>query len=168
MLRSPEAGSAARPFLATPADEWYVELSPDGEWVAYESNESGRSEIYLRRFPEGEGQWLVSTGGGHSARWNPNGREIFYLDGEYLDGDKVMAVDIGTDGESPRLGKPRLVFERPISDVWSLGQNYDVAPDGQSFVIVERGEPTPEPDHLVLVQNFDDELRRLLAEAAGS
>ena len=86
----------------------------------------------------------------------PGGGEIFYLEG-----DRVMAVEVRTDGASPRLGKAHPLFERPISVDW-VGQNYDVAPDGQTFVIVERGESVPTPEHLVLVQNFDRELERLV------
>jgi hypothetical protein len=162
LLRSERDGSLVRPFAATPADEAFAELSPDQAWVAYVSTESGREEVYLRRFPEGAGKWSVSVGGGRQPRWNRNGREIFYLD---LDLETVMAVDVRTDGDSPRLGTPRPLFKRPILFSWPYDE-YDVAPDGQTFVIVERSEPTPPPDHLVLVQNFGEELKRLVL--AGS
>jgi serine/threonine-protein kinase len=161
MLRSPETGAPLRPFLATPAFEAWAELSPDRQWVAYNSDQSGRFEVYLRPFPEGTAQWLVSTGGGRHPRWSRGGREIVFLDG-----DRVMAVDVRVAEGTPELGRPRLLFERPIAWKWG-NPAYDVAPDGQSFVIAEPGEATPTADHLVLVQNFGEELKRRVAGAVS-
>ena len=162
MLRSAETGAPLRPFLATDSFEGMAELSPDGEWVVYQSDESGRFEVYLRPFPEGSGQWLVSNGGGTRPRWSRGGREIVYLDG-----DRVMAVDLSLDRAAPGLGQPKELFRRTLDSMFGVPA-FDVTPDGESFVIVEPGPRTARPDHLVLVQNFDDELARLMAEAEGS
>ena len=139
----------AEPFLQTPFNELRAMFSPDGRWMAYQSDVSGRSEIYLCHFPASPGKWQVSTEGGTEARWNPNGRELFYRNGE-----KLMAVNVDPRGELV-LGKPRLLFERPL-----LREGYDVAPDGQRFAMVDQSESDPAPTQLNLVLNWFQELER--------
>ena len=108
----------AQPFLRTPFNESAPRFSPDGRWLAYISDESGRYEIYVQPYPGPGGKWQISTEGGTEPVWNPNGRELFYRSG-----DKMMAVDIATQ---PRFaaGKPgcssrdrtyRLKFESPTT-----------------------------------------------------
>ena len=95
----------AQPFLRTPFNEAAPRFSPDGRWLAYISDESGRYEIYVQPYPGPGGKWQISTEGGTEPVWNPNGRELFYRNG-----DKMMAVDIATQpGFS--AGKPRMLFE---------------------------------------------------------
>ena len=141
------------PFLQTPFNERRPSFSPNGQWLAYQSDKSGRYEIYLSRFPASPGEWQVSTEGGTQARWNPNGRELFYRHG-----DKMMAVDVDYQGELV-LGKPRLLFERS-----RLQEDYDVAPDGQRFVMVDESESDPAPTQLNLVLNWSRELERLVPQ----
>jgi hypothetical protein len=139
------------PFLQTPFNERVPSFSPNGQWLAYQSDKSGRNEIYLSRFPASPGEWQISTEGGTWARWSPNGRELFYRSG-----DKMMAVDVHLEGE-PVLGRPRLLFERT-----RLRADFDVAPDGQRFVMVDQSESAPPPVRLNLVLNWFNELERLV------
>ena len=92
-----DPGGKPQPFLRTPFEERNGQFSPDGHWVAYESNESGRSEIYGRPFPGPGGQWQVSTTGGYQTRWRSDGHELYYV---ALDG-KLMAAAITVKGSGP-------------------------------------------------------------------
>ena len=103
-------------------------------------------------FPGPGRRWQVSTGGGTWPRWNANGEELFYRDG-----DKVMVVSVNNDGEL-RLGNPRLLLEKPSAN----DGRYDVMPDGQSFVMIDDSEAAPPPTQLILVQNWAEELKRLV------
>jgi Tol biopolymer transport system component len=106
----------AQPFLRTPFNEGKPRFSPDGCWLAYISDESGRYEIYVQPYPGPGGKWQISTEGGAEPMWNPNGRELFYCSG-----DKMMAVDIATQ-PSFSAGKPRAPDIRsPLFRVASAG-----------------------------------------------
>ena len=138
-------------FLQTAANESDPAFSPDARWVAYESDESGQFEVYLTPFPDPSRKWQVSTGGGTQAVWSPNGRELFYRNG-----DAVMAVTVSANAELA-LGKPTRLFERRFLD------GFDVTPDGQRFVMVIPNESAPPPPtQLNLVLNWGDELNRLV------
>ncbi len=139
------------PFLQTDFNEYGPMFSPNGLWIAYSSDESGRREVYVRPFPSAEGKRQVSTGGGDWPKWHPNGKELFYLNG-----DKMIVVDVETEGELT-LGDPRLLFEKSLANPY-----YDVTPDGQRFVMIEEGESQPAPTQLILVQNWGEELKRLV------
>jgi len=138
-------------FLQTAANEINPTFSPDARWVAYQSDESGQFEVYLTPFPDPSRKWQVSTGGGTQAVWNPNGRELFYRNG-----NAVMAVAVSTNAELS-LGKPKRLFERDFLD------GFDVTPDGQRFVMVIPNESAaPPPTQLNLVLNWGEELTRLV------
>jgi len=142
-----------RVFLSTDAEESDGRFSPGGNWVAYESDESGRFEIYLRSFPDAGSKWQVSTAGGRRPRWNPRGGELFYQ----ID-DKMMAVAIELD-DKPVMGPPRLLFDKRIR---SLGRPYyEVTPDGERFIMVDDVDAVPRPRSLVVIQNFAEEIKRL-------
>ena len=151
ILLSLDGDRVPKPFLQTPFDESVAKFSPNGRWVAYSSNESGHYEVYIRPFPSAEGKRQISTGGGDLPVWNSNGKELFYLNE-----DEMMVVDVETEGELV-LGTPQMLFEKP-----SLLEEYDVAPDGQHFVMIEEGESQPAPTQLILVQNWGEELKRLV------
>ena len=143
-----------KPIINTPAFEGGAQFSPDGRWIAYVSDESGRMQVYVRPYPAMDRRWPISTEGGTSPMWNRNGRELFYRNG-----DKMMAVDVG-GGSDLRLSAPRLLFEQP----YAFGQtitlpNYDVRPDGQRFLMVK---DEPGAGRLNVVLNWFTDLNRLV------
>ena len=143
----------ARAVVATAADELGARLSPDGRWLAYFSEESGRDEVYVRPFPNVDAaKETVSTVGGWSPVWSPDGRELFYMDGA-----RVMAVPVQGQGTTFVAGTPELLFEGPF-DV-SQDQNFDVSADGTYFVMVEV-DPDTRPNRFQVVTNWFEELRR--------
>ena len=153
------AGSAqvrkAQPFLRTPLNESAPRFSPDGRWLAYISDESGRFEIYVQPYPGPGGKWQVSTEGGTEPVWNPNGRELFYRSG-----DKMMAVEIATQ-PSFAAGNPRMLFEGQYVPTPGTVPNYDVSPDGQCFLMLmptEQAQAAPTQINVVL--NWFEELKQ--------
>ena len=147
-------GYEPTPYLRTAADERIPVFSPDDRFVAYVSSESGRSEIYVRPFPEGRGKWQVSINGGTQPRWSRDGKELFYVEG-----DQLMAVSVSTaQGFSP--GTPKLLFR----DRWLRSsypkQRYDVSADGRRFVLREAVEgASDKPPAIRVVQNWYEEFR---------
>jgi Tol biopolymer transport system component len=142
----------ARSILATKAYEGGARLSPDGRWLTYTSREAGQFEVYLRPFPGPDRRWPVSTQGGTQAIWNPNGKEIFYRDG-----NKMMVVEVAIMPDIT-LSPPRVLFERPYAFGSGLTiANYDVTRDGQRFVMV-KDESSGGRLHVIL--NWPEELRR--------
>jgi len=122
-----------RAIVKTPAYEGGARLSPSGKWLSYVSNESGQNEIYVRPFGGLERRWQVSSQGGTQALWNPNGREIFYRDG-----NKMMAVDVTVAGGDLKLSPPRVLFEQRYAFGAGITiANYDVSTDGQRFLMVK-------------------------------
>ena len=149
-----DGDGGAEPFLQTESTERFPMFSPNGRWIAYSSDETGRDEIYVRAFPDSRGKQQVSSGGGTHPVWSPNGTELFYRSG-----DKMMVVDVMAEGEIT-LGKSRVLFESP----WGHGveqRMWDVAPDGQRFVLIEE-KSEPLPTQLILVQNWGEELKQLV------
>jgi eukaryotic-like serine/threonine-protein kinase len=140
-----------RPFLQTPHNEAVPLLSPDGRWMAYVSDESGRNEIYVVSFPGPGGKWQISTGGGREPAWNRNGRELFYRNG-----DKMMAVEINTQSGFS-AGTPRVLFQGPYQTLTASTPNYDVSADGQRFLMLE---PTEQPAQINVVLNWFEELKQ--------
>jgi serine/threonine-protein kinase len=146
------------PFLATPSNEYVPMFSPDGRWIAYRSNESGNSEIYVRPFPRGRGgKWQISAGGGLYAIWSNNGRELFYETADY----RIMMVDYTANGDSFVPAKPRLWSEKQI--LYTGTSNLALAPDGKRFAVFpmpEAAGPEKGSVHVTFLENFFDELRR--------
>jgi eukaryotic-like serine/threonine-protein kinase len=126
-----------RPFRRTPAMERQGSFSPDSRWLAYASNESGRSEIYVEPVPGPGGRWQISSDGGEQPRWVRNGREIFYRNGT-----KMMSVPVELT-PTFRAGKPVELFDHKFDRGGAIG-GYDVSPDGQTFVMTrsEHANPT--------------------------
>jgi serine/threonine-protein kinase len=148
----------AQPFLRTPFQEGASAFSPDGSSLAYVSNESGRPEVYVQPYPGPGGKRQVSIDGGTEPVWNRNGRELFYRSGI-----KLMAVEVTTrPGFS--AGRPRVLFEgQYLASVFPLiGVAYDVSPDGQRFLMIKEAEQSPSATQIVVVQNWFEELKRLV------
>ena len=137
-----------KPFevVATDFNESQAQFSPDGQWMVYQSDKTGRDEIYLRPFPGPGEEWPVSTGGGIQPRWSPKGTELFYVAAD----DKLMAVPVkfSADNKSVNPGTPVGLFATDVGSAVMLKyrQQYMVAGDGQSFVLnsaVEGGGTSP-------------------------
>jgi Tol biopolymer transport system component/predicted Ser/Thr protein kinase len=144
-----------QPFLRTPFNESVPRFSPDGRWLAYISNESGRFEIYVQPYPGPSGKWQISTEGGTEPVWNPNGRELFYRSG-----GKMMVVDIATQ-PSFTFGKPRMLFEGQYQPSPVPAVNYDVSPDGQRFLMLKPSESAEAaPTQINVVLNWFEELKQ--------
>ena len=151
-----DGGFDSRPFLQTAFRQSNSRLSPDGRYVAYLSDESGRSEIYVRPFPQGGGKWQVSTNGGASQRWSRDGRELFYVEGETL----ISVAVSTTQGFS--AGSAKSLFEHPGLDAGG-SSTFDVSADGQRFVVVEdveseEGEQA-KPPSIHIVENWFEEFK---------
>jgi len=145
------------PLIQTPANERNGIVSSDGRWLAYESDSSGRYEIYVRPFPNvSAGQWLISTDGGTRPLWSPNVRELFYV----APGGALMAVRVNGRG-TWNAGPPAKVVEGPYeTELRQTSRTYDVSTDGQRFLVVKRAANQVTPQ-IVVVQNWLEELKRL-------
>ena len=155
-------GGKPRPMLEIGLGENHADarVSPDGRWIAYASNESGKFEIYVLPFPGLGGKVLVSTQGGESPRWSGSGRELFYRDPVK---NQLMAVDVQAAQEF-RAGPPHpLFFLRSTSTdaQVSISEGWDVTPDGKRFLAITTPEGQESGVRLQAVVNWFDELRRL-------
>jgi Tol biopolymer transport system component/predicted Ser/Thr protein kinase len=164
-MSDPSSGSGqvrkAQPFLRTRFDEAGPRFSPDGRWLAYMSDESGRYEIYVQPYPGPGGKWQISTEGGGEPVWNPNGRELFYRSG-----DKMMAAEIATQSGFA-AGTPRMLFEGRYEPAPFPIANYDVSPDGQRFLMLKPAEQAQAaPTQIIVVLNWFEELKRRVPTGA--
>jgi serine/threonine-protein kinase len=148
-----------RSLIEDPGDQEFSSLSPDGRWIAYESDESGASEIYVRPFPDvNAGKWQVSSSGGQQPLWGPKSRELFYLGP-----DAMMAIDIESD-PTFSAGLPKRLFS---TDGYAFStQGYSVSPDGHRFLMFKpvTGNDSGETNNqlsLRIVQNWFEELNLL-------
>jgi serine/threonine-protein kinase len=165
---------SAQPLFETPHTEWWPEISPDGRWLAYGSNVSGRFEIYVRPYPGPGPAEQVSVDGGESPAWRSDGKELFFLNRTALlwfvpskpgsaGKRSMMVVDVNA-AAARRIGRSRRLFEFDESDL-PIGcgpiRCWDVAPDGQRFYVIQRQTPPPPPvvTHINLIQNWFEELK---------
>ncbi len=146
-------------FLNSPFAEAFPAFSPDGRWLAYQSNESGQYEIYIRPFPGPGGKWQISSGGGEIPIWSENGRELFYL----APTRQIMVATYSAQGDSFGASKPRLWSEERIADR-RFALAFDLHPDGERFAVVMAAQEQVEEkrDHVILIQNFFELLRQEL------
>jgi Tol biopolymer transport system component len=132
-----------KPFdvVKTAAQEGIGQFSPDGRWLAYQSNESGSFEVYVRPFPGPGAQVLISTKGGGQARWSPDGKELYCIASE----GTLMAVPIRSDNGALEAGTPTALFQPPISggDSTIQREQYDVAADGRFLINTEQATTAP-------------------------
>jgi eukaryotic-like serine/threonine-protein kinase len=139
---APREGAAPTPFLNTSFDERDPVFSPDGHWMAYRSNESGRDEIYVQRYPSTGRKLPVSTNGGTTPVWRKDGRELFYRNG-----NKMMAVATRLEPDFS-AEKPQMLFEGDFEE------DYDVTRDGQRFIMVKRPPQRPRTQINVILGLF--------------
>ena len=146
------------PFLKSQSNDTNPVFSPDGHWLAYQSNESGRMEVYVRAFPPPAsrqgGKWQISNSGGGLPIWSPNGRELLYLN---RSADQMMSVSYTVKGDAFQADKPR---------VWIAkvgGTSMTLSPDGKRLAVLTpvASPEAPRQEHEVTILfNFFDELRR--------
>lgn len=157
MMMSLGGRRESTPLIRTDSREMNAELSPDGRWLAFQSNESGRDEVYVRPFPNASaGKWQISSGGGVRPLWARNGQELFYESSRAL---MRVALTLGAKIES---GTPTKLFEGPyFYNV--IERMYDVSPDGRRFLMIKERRPSEDPapsPRLIVVQNWVAELNR--------
>ena len=151
-------------FVNGPAIEWQPRFSPDGNWLAYTSNESGRNEVYVRPFPGPGGRWQISTDGGVEPMWSATRPELFY--GTF--DQRIMVATYTADRSSFRAGKPQLVSDAifTLRRGGTTMRNLDLHPDGQRFAVAPAvDESAVKQDKVVFIFNFFDELRRIAPRA---
>ena len=145
------------PLHANPYDEWTAKFSPDGRWLAYVSGESGRREVYVRPYPGPDPEIPISTDGGNEPLWNREEPELFYRSG-----DRMMSVTYTADPTFTPL-RTEVLFDAPFKLSAPGFPNYDVAPGGKRFVMIERTERVSRSTQIQLVLNWLDELKRLVS-----
>jgi Tol biopolymer transport system component len=168
---SPAIGTPV-PLVQTTFNEIHGKVSPNGRWLAYQSNESGSPEVFVVPFsltaltPAAEsapsvatGKWMVSRDGGLMARWRRDGRELFYLSSD----NQLMAVEVRGDGTAFEFGPPQALFKVQVRTTnwlgYGVGSNFDVAPDGQRFLVNTVTEAvTQQP--ITVVVNWVESLRK--------
>jgi len=145
------------PLLQTPFDKNHAQFSPDGSFIAYDSDEAGSRQVYVASFPGPGGKRQVSTGGGREPIWRGDGKELFFL----AEG-KLMAAGVNAKGSNLDIGNPQLLFDAhlalPGAANMAVRRDYDVAPDGKRFLILTAGEESSAPINLVV--NWTADLKR--------
>ncbi len=136
----------------------FADFSPNGRYLAYESDESGRAEVYVRPFPRVDsGRWQVSTAGGTRPAWARNGRELFYLD----ESNTLTSVRVSTSGPTFNSGSPVTVFDAKYVES-NPSRHYDVSADGQRFLMIKESaihDPNATPASMIVVLNWFEELK---------
>ncbi|MCI0417240.1 protein kinase [bacterium] len=143
-------GGKPQPWLASPFNETLAAFSPDGRWLAYVSDESGRNEVYIRSFPEPGTRIQISTQGGTGPLWSRDGKELFYSFGR-----QMMDVNISYSPEFS-ASVPRKLFDGPF--VWERAANYDITPDGQRLVMIYRDAPEGTTEVVRVITNLGSKL----------
>ena len=138
------------------ANEAFPALSPDGHWIAYVSDETRAAQVYVRRFPQLDTPRPISIDGGSKPRWNPRGGELFYARG-----DTLVRVPVETSPTSIEIGDAEPFYTAP-GPLDTPGTGFDVAPDGQRFLVTVDALPDDAVGDVVLIQNWTGELQRLV------
>jgi serine/threonine-protein kinase len=147
--------SSVRAVVATPAEEFSPALSPNGRWLAYASDESGRTEVYVRPFPDGTARYTVSHNGGSEPLWSHSGKELFFRDGA----ENLVAVEVAPgDAFRPSAGRPLFSTQPYVAD--NRHHHYTVSLDDRSFFFVKSPSATASTNRLIVTLNLFEELRR--------
>jgi serine/threonine-protein kinase len=161
-MLSLDGDRALKPLLHEDYLETQPRVSPNGRWIAYTSNESGKNDVYVRPFPDvNKGHWQISPTGGDTPLWSPNGRELFYFSH-----DTVMAVSVTTEPNFSIIGAPQKLFRGPYACAAKyIGDSvsWDISPDGKRFLMIKLpGESTPESPkpRINIVLNWFEELKQ--------
>ena len=155
-IASLEGDPAPRTFVGTADDETSGDFSPDGRWVAYVSDESGRPEVYVASFPDGARRLRVTSEGGSQPRWGRDGKELFYIRSGHL-----IAVPVTGKGDDLAFGQGHALFAVPLfvygDTGFDVSTRYDVAPDGRFLALVRTSDESAEP--LAVVQNWAEAMK---------
>jgi len=156
-LLSMEGERDWEPLFQSEASELSPAISPNGQWIAYASDQTGQFEVYVERFPTLGERRHVSAGGGTEPLWSPDGRELLYRSG-----DTVMSVPVRTEPDLV-LETPEILFEGQYLGVRRGGQLWDITPDGQRFLMMKNATPDgdSERNQIHVVFNWFEELKRL-------
>jgi Tol biopolymer transport system component len=150
-------------FLQTPFDEQYPDFSPDGRWLAYVSNQSGRAEVYVQPYPGPGARQQISVDGGTAPAWSRDGRELFYVTATSIGGQAALTRMMGVPVQlKPTFaaGTPRMLFQGRYGATAQI-RGYDVAPDGRRFLMVQQKERPPmRVAEMIIFQNWVVELRQ--------
>ena len=145
------------PIRPSEFNERHGQLSPDGRWIAYQSDEAKTWQVFVQGLPPSSGRWQISTSGGGQPRWRRDGKELYYLTPDL----KLMAVDMKTSGGALEPGTPRPLFQTKIAIPPSQSASnldgdwqYDVSADGSRFLMVSRTEGTEAPPVTVVLNWF--------------
>ncbi len=150
---SMEGERTSQPLFQSQFNENKGMISPDGRWIAYDTNES---EVYVRPFPNvEEGKWQISRDGGIEPVWAPRGQELFYRNG-----GAMMVVGIKTE-PTFTAGSPVVLFTGRYTSPGTVG-NYDISPDGQRFLMIKEADAVEEQAQINVVLNWFEELKRLV------
>ena len=158
------ATRAVTPLIAEPmVNEFNPELSPDGHWLAYQSDETGQIEISVRPFPNvlNGGKWIVSRNGGTRPLWSRDGHELFFMGGgvQNSGGSPLMSVAVTTT-PTFQAGPPRQLLPGPFYSGLA-SRTYDVSPDGQRFLVIKSPGSGRSTSRLIVIENWFTELTRL-------
>jgi Tol biopolymer transport system component len=145
-LVEPTAGAKPRQLVATPGADIKPAFSPDGKWVAYSSDTSGRQEIYVTALPDGRTTRQISFEGGTKPVWSNDGRTLYYVSTRGL-----LSVSLTPEGTV--LGQPTVVYDKPFGQSDPIAREYTIAPDGRPLV-VEPSERRPTVSHLKVITNW--------------
>jgi len=163
MMLTLEKGQQPQPLIQTAFAEQNAEISPNGRWVAYESNVSGQFQVYVLPFPDvSKERSQVSTDGGIQPHWAPSGQELFYLGPN----GALMSVRVES-GPTWKAGTPTQLFEGRYyrGRGSSISRTYDVSPDGKRFLMIKEGDGSSQSTvttNLVVVRNWLEEVKRLV------
>jgi serine/threonine protein kinase len=151
----PDKSGEQKPFavVSTNFVDVTPSFSPDGKWLAYANNETGRQEVYIQPFPSGAGRWQVSTAGGLRPNWRKDGKELYFLSTD----QQIMAVDVNQKGASLQLGAPRALFK--VATVTGPSGPYTVSADGKKFVM-NTVLPQSITEPLTLITNWPTDLKQ--------
>jgi hypothetical protein len=151
-------GNDRKPVVVvnTPFTEQNGQFSPDGRWVAYETNESGRNEIVVQPFPELSGKWQLSTGGGRQPRWRVDGKELYFIAPD----NKLMAVTVAASGSTFEAGRPVALFPTSVPPTGAATEkaHYAVSRGGRFLMNQTIEESTAIP--ITLIQNWNPEAKK--------
>ena len=143
------------PYLQTTFNEDYAKFSPNGRFIAYSSDESGRNEVYVQTFPVSGRKWQISVGGGAQPRWRRDGKELFYISPER----KLIAVEVKSDTPTLEVGSPKMLFQTRLPGYPGPRNNYDASADGQRFLMNNLlGDISSNP--ITVVINWTADLQR--------